>query len=205
MRFTARKARDILLFWFEKDMSYGEEAVIRERVKRFWFTENEKLDREIRKRFKQDLEAVTKDTLNETRDIFRKLAMIILVDQFSRNMFREDPGAFAQDHLALKVTKEMIGRNEDMKLKPVERVFVYLPLEHSENREDQTLSVRKFKELYRQVPEKLKKVYQVFLDYAIKHEVIIDTFGTFPHRNEILGRTSTTQELEFLKQPDSHF
>jgi len=82
---------------------------------------------------------------------------------------------------------------------------VYLPLEHSEDREDQKLSVKKFKELHRQVPQELKKVYQIFLDYAIKHKVILDRFARFPHRNEILGRESTTEELEFLEQADSHF
>lgn len=143
--------------------------------------------------------------MDEIRDTSEKLAMIILVDQFSRNMFRESPKAFPRDHLGLRLAKQMVSRNEDLKLKAVERGFVYLPLEHSEDREDQKLSVKKFKELHGQVPQKVKKIYQVFLDYAIKHKVIIDRFARFPHRNEILGRKSTTEELEFLKQPGSHF
>ena len=205
MKFTSRKAKEILSFWFGEDISYDEEIVLKERVEHFWFTENETLDRQIRKRFKQDLEAVTDNIVNEIRDTSEKLAMMILLDQFSRNMFRESAQAFARDHLALRLAKEMVNRNEDTKLKPVERVFVYLPLEHSEDQEDQKLSVKKFKELHRQVAQEMRKVYQVFLDYAIKHKVIIDRFGRFPHRNEILGRKSTTEELEFLKQRDSHF
>ncbi len=205
IKFTSRKAKEILSFWFGEDISYDEEIVLKERVEHFWFTENEKLDGQIRKRFKEDLEAVTNNIVNEIRDTSEKLAMIILVDQLSRNMFRESARAFARDHMALRLAKEMVNRNEDTKPKPVERVFVYLPLEHSEDQEDQKLSVKKFKELHRQVAQEMRKVYQVFLDYAIKHKVIIDRFGRFPHRNEILGRKSTTEELEFLKQRDSHF
>ena len=131
--------------------------------------------------------------------------MIILVDQFSRNMFREDSRAFTRDRLGLKLAKQMVGKNEDMELKPFERFFVYLPLEHSENEEDQELSVAKFKKLCDDVPKKVRGIYQIFLDYAVKHKVIIDRFARFPHRNEILGRKSTKEELQFLKEPDSRF
>ncbi len=205
MNFSSGKVKEILSFWFGEDISYDEKVVLKKRVEHFWFTENKKLDRQIRNRFKQDLEAVKETALDELGDTHAKLAMIILVDQFSRNMFRESSEAFARDHLALRLAKEMVSRNEDLKLKPVERAFVYLPLEHSEDREDQKLSVKKFKELHRQVPQELKKVYQIFLDYAIKHKVILDRFARFPHRNEVTGRKSTMEELEFLKQPDSHF
>ena len=205
MKFSSDKVKEILSFWFGEDISYDEKVVLKERVEHFWFTENKKLDRQIRKIFKQDLEAVRETALDGLRDTHTKLAMIILVDQFSRNMFRQSSEAFARDHLALRLAKEMVSGNEDSRLEPVERSFVYLPLEHSEDRKDQKLSVKKFKELHRQVPQEVKKVYQVFLDYAIKHKVIIDRFARFPHRNEILGRKSTTEELEFLEQPDSHF
>lgn len=205
MKFSSGKVKEILSFWFGGDTSYDEEVVLKERVEHFWFTENERLDRQIRNRFKEDLEAVKETALDELGDTHAKLAMIILVDQFPRNMFRESSEAFARDHLALRMAKEMVSGNEDLKLKPVERVFVYLPLEHSEDREDQKLSVKKFKELHKQVPQKVKKIYQVFLDYAIKHKVIIDRFARFPHRNELTGRKSTTEEPRFLKQPDSHF
>ncbi len=205
MKFSSDKVKEILSFWFGENISYDEEVALKERVEHFWFTENKKLDRRIRRIFKQDLEAVKETALDGLCDTHAKLAMIILVDQFSRNMFRQSSEAFARDHLALRLAKEMVSRNEDLKLKPVERSFVYLPLEHSEDQEDQGLSVKKFKELHKQVPQKVKKVYQVFLDYAIKHKVIIDRFARFPHRNETLGRKSTTEELEFLKQPGSHF
>ncbi len=205
MKFSSDKVKEILSFWFGEDISYDEEVVLRERVEHFWFTENKKLDRQIRRMFRQDLEAVKETTLDGLRDTHAKLAMIILVDQFSRNIFRESPEAFTRDLLALRLGKEMVNRNEDLKLKPVEQVFVYLPLEHSEDGEDQKLSVKKFKELHRQVPQELKKLYQVFLDYAIKHKAIIDRFARFPHRNEILGRKSTSEELQFLRQPGSHF
>ncbi len=205
MRFTTQKANEILLFWFGENISYDEEAAIGERANQVWFAQTEEVDQEIRKRFGPDLEAVTEDMLEEVEDISEELAMIILVDQFSRNMFREESRAFARDHLGLKLAKQMVDKNEDMKLKPFERVFVYLALEHSENQEDQKVSVAKFKKLCDEVPKKVRGTYQSFLDYAMKHKVIIDRFGRYPHRNEALGRKSTTEELEFLKQPGSHF
>lgn len=205
MKSTARRTKEILLFWFGESISYDEEATIEERAKQVWFAQTDEVDREIRRRFEHDSRDMTEDMLEGIQDISEKLAMIILVDQFSRNMFREDSRAFARDHLGLKLAKQMVDKNEDMKLKPFERVFVYLALEHSENQEDQELSVAKFRELCDEVPKKVRGIYQTFLDYAMKHKVIIDRFGRYPHRNEALGRKSTTEELEFLKQPGSHF
>jgi len=205
MKFSSQKAREILLFWFGKNISYSEEPAIEKRAKQVWFAQSEEVDQEIRKRFEPDLEAVTEGMLEEIKDISEKLAMIVLVDQFSRNIFREDSKAFARDHLGLKLAKKMVGKNEDMKLRPFERFFVYLPLEHSEKQEDQEASVAKFKKLRDDAPEKVRGIYKSSLDYAIKHKVIIDRFGRFPHRNEALGRESTKEELEFLKEPDSSF
>ncbi len=205
MKFMARRAKEILLFWFGENMSYDEEAAIEERAKKVWFAQTKEVDQEIRERFEHDLEDVTEDMLKGIQDISEKLAMIILLDQFSRNMFRDDSRAFARDRLGLKLAKQMVDKNEDMKLKPSERVFVYLALEHSENQEDQKVSVVKFKKLCDEVPKKVRGIYQAFLDYAIKHKVIIDRFGRYPHRNEALGRKSTKEELEFLKEPGSHF
>ncbi len=205
MKFTSHRAKEILLFWFGENISYDEEPAIEERAKQVWFAQSDEIDQEIRRRFEHDLNAVTEDMLEGIQDISEKLAMIILVDQFSRNVFREDSRAFTRDHLGLKLAKQMVGKNEDMKLKPFERFFVYLALEHSENQEDQKVSVAKFKKLCGEVPKKSRGIYQSFLDYAIKHKVIIDRFGRYPHRNEALGRKSTPEELEFLKEPGSHF
>ena len=205
MKFTSERAREILLFWFGEDILYGKESAIGERAKQVWFAQSDEIDQEIRRRFEPDLEAVTEEMLEEIEDILEKLAMIILVDQFSRNIFREDSRAFLRDDLGLKLAKQMLGKNEDMKLKPFQRFFVYLPLEHSENQQDQEVSVAKFKTLCDEVPKEVREIYQSFLDYAIKHKVIIDRFGRYPHRNEALGRKSTKEELEFLKEPGSHF
>jgi len=120
-------------------------------------------------------------------------------------MYREDGRAFESDAIALNVAKDMIRRGEDRKLKPIERVFIYLPLEHSEEADDQALSVEKFREVVDQVSEELKDIYRMFLDYAARHKVIIERFGRFPHRNDMIGRKSTREELEFLKQPNSLF
>ncbi len=99
MKSTSHKGKEILSFWLGEDISYDEEAVLKERVEHFWFTENEKLDRQVRRRFKQDLEALTDNIVDEIRDASEKLVVIILVDRFSRNMFRESPLAFARDRL----------------------------------------------------------------------------------------------------------
>ena len=205
MKFASYKAKEILLFWFGENIPYDEQSAIEERARQVWFAQSEKIDQEIRKRFEPDLEAVTEPMVEEIEDILEKLAMIILVDQFSRNIFREDSRAFVRDHLGLKLAKQMVAQNEDMKLKPFQRFFVYLPLEHSEDQKDQEVSVAKFKKLSGEVPKKVRGIYQSFLDYAIKHKVIIDKFGRYPHRNEALGRKSTKEELEFLKEPSSHF
>lgn len=196
---------EILSFWFGDAASYDRESSILERINNVWFAGSEDVDNELSGRFKGDLESVTEETLQNLAGTEEKLAVIVLLDQCSRNIYRDTPKAFGQDHLALTLAKAMIRANEDKDLEPIQRVFVYFPLEHSEDEDDQELSVRKFEDLYEEVGADLKKVYKGFLDYAIRHKVIIDRFGRFPHRNEILGRASTSEELEFLKQPGSAF
>jgi uncharacterized protein (DUF924 family) len=198
-------ADEILSFWFGDSASFDTESSIIERINGVWFAGSDEVDDELRVRFKDDLESVTEETLRSLASMEEKLAVVVLLDQCSRNIYRDAPNAFAQDHLALNLAKAMIHANEDKDLEPIQRVFVYMPLEHSEDEEDQELSVRKFEELYEEAGDGLKKVYKGFLDYAIRHKVIIDRFGRFPHRNEILGRTSTSEEIEFLKQPGSSF
>jgi uncharacterized protein (DUF924 family) len=170
-----------------------------------WFAESVKVDREIEKRFKDLLVTLSKRDLSRTGDLAEKLALILLFDQFPRNIFRNRAESFAYDSLSLGLAKDIIEKGEDRDLKPIERFFVYLPLEHSENKENQELSVKKFQKFCRDVDEDVREIYQVFLDYAVKHKVIIDRFGRFPHRNEILGRKTTDEEEKFLKEPDSSF
>lgn len=196
---------EVLSYWFGEDISYDQAPSIVDRIQNVWFAGRDDVDNEIRKRFADDIAGVTEETLSQLSSSRDKLAVIILLDQFPRNIFRESSEAFAKDHMALKLAKELIRSNEDVELEPIQRVFVYLALEHAENVEDQSLSVKKYEELLEEVDEGLKSIYESFLEYAIRHKVIIDRFGRFPHRNEILGRESTKEEIEFLKQPGSSF
>ena len=127
------------------------------------------------------------------------LALIIVLDQFSRNMFRGQPESFAGDLAALRLAKHVIARGWDTGLMPVMRQFVYLPFEHSENLADQDESVRLFG-ILDALPETAG-----LSEWAEKHRVIVQRFGRFPHRNEILGRASTPEEIGFLATPGSSF
>jgi uncharacterized protein (DUF924 family) len=127
------------------------------------------------------------------------LALIVVLDQFSRNLHRNDPRAFAQDAHARECAREALARADDARSLPVERMFLYLPFEHSEEAADQELAVKLI------TPLDAFEATRGLSEWAIKHKVIIDRFGRFPHRNAVLGRASTPEEVEFLKQPGSGF
>jgi uncharacterized protein (DUF924 family) len=121
------------------------------------------------------------------------LALIVVLDQFSRNLHRDDARAFAQDAYARECAREVLARGDERESLPVERMFLYLPFEHSEDRADQALAV----ELMQGIDafEETRGISE----WALRHKVIIDRFGRFPHRNAALGRASTPEEVEFLK------
>lgn len=193
----------ILEFWFGTNK--GDAAVASERAKLWWIKRDE-TDSAIRERF----EAVVRKAVQRELDAWGespqgRLALIILTDQFTRNMFRNTPGAFAWDELARTWCKEGLRNNMHNALRPIERVFFYLPLEHSESLDDQEQSVTLFRELVDSVGEPGRDVFAGFLDYARRHREVIARFGRFPHRNHILGRESTVEEIAFLKEPGSSF
>ena len=128
------------------------------------------------------------------------LAHILLLDQFTRNIHRDSPRAFAGDALALAAARAMVARSDDQALPPLRRVFVYLPFEHAEDRAAQQESLRLFAAL-----SQADASFAEFDDYARRHAAVIERFGRFPHRNAVLGRTSTPEELAFLEQPGSRF
>jgi uncharacterized protein (DUF924 family) len=133
------------------------------------------------------------------------LALIVLVDQMSRNIFRDQLEAFTYDYLAQEWCLEGLDLGADEELQPLERVFFYLPLEHSESRVDQARSVALFSELAKQAPATQLGSFDYYLDFAKQHQAIVERFGRFPHRNEVLGRAFTSEEIEFLKGPGSSF
>lgn len=134
-----------------------------------------------------------------------RLAAIITLDQFSRNIYRDTPTAFAADQLALNWCLSGIEAGLDKQLRPVERVFFYMPMEHAEDLGVQHRCVWHFQQLMEVVPEGHQETFSGFLDFAESHAAVIEKFGRFPHRNAILGRESTPEELDYLAQPGSGF
>jgi uncharacterized protein (DUF924 family) len=190
-------------FWF--GASTDDAIVAQERAK-LWWIKREETDNAIRQRF----EAYVLKAASHELDAWAatptgRLALIILTDQFPRNIYRNTPQFFAFDALALAWCKEGVEGNVQVALRPIERVFFYLPLEHSESLDDQERSVALFRELVDSLVPSQRAAFEGFLDYAIRHRDVITRFGRFPHRNRILGRASSPEELAFLKEPGSSF
>ncbi|MBW4517744.1 MAG: DUF924 domain-containing protein [Timaviella obliquedivisa GSE-PSE-MK23-08B] len=189
---------EVLQFWFSDPQS--EEAQYSRRRK-VWFSKNPEIDQTIHRRFLMTYEQAASGELDGWQATPAGcLALILLLDQFPRNLFRGQPQAFATDPQARILALRAIAQGFDQSLAPIQRIFIYLPLEHGETLSDQHQSVTLFQQLTDQNPE-LADV----LDYAVRHQIVIERFGRFPHRNAILGRTSTAAELEFLNQPGSSF
>lgn len=186
---------EVLNFWFDYK---NETATIYNR--NLWWLKDEKTDNTIREKFGLLREKAIRGELDNWLESPQgALAYIILIDQFSRNLFRNSPLMFKYDGLALKVAKESIKKGVDTKLTLTERVFMYLPLEHSESMSDQNESVALFEKLLQETPVAYKELAESFLNYAKDHQQIIEKFKRFPHRNKILSRESTVAEHEFLK------
>jgi len=171
----------------------------------FWFTEltpkqhfakDAAVDEAIRTRFGATLEAATRCELFGWRATPEgRLAEVVVLDQFSRNVYRDTPRAFAQDALALALAQELVACRGDRSLPEAQRVFAYMPYMHSESALVHTQAVALFTQLG----------IQDNLNFELRHKAIIDRFGRFPHRNAILGRASTAEELAFLQEPGSSF
>lgn len=184
-----KKAAAVLEFWFGAPGSseFGKSRDV-------WFKKDDAFDAEIVTRF---------DEIQVSADSGRydgwqatpkgSLALIILLDQFPRNMYRDKPASFASDAHARRIARNALKHGFDREALPVQRMFFYLPFEHSEDMADQRLSLELFGQL------------GANQNYARRHHDIVARFGRFPHRNAILGRVSTPEEIEFLKQPGSGF
>ena len=188
------RAQEVLDFWFgrEDEPGYGE-------FRRAWFQKDPEFDRRIRNRFESLYEEAAAGELDDWKEEARScLALVILLDQFPRNMYRGDPRTYATDRLALAIAEYAVDRALDRELPPFQRAFLYMPFMHSENLEHQRRSVELFRGLEGSAgPDSA--------GYAVRHMEIIERFGRFPHRNEILGRRTTPEEAEFLTQPGSSF
>ena len=175
---------DILNFWFN-ELSPAQ-----------WWAKDENLDEEIKHRFSAIHAQAARCELFDWRMAAKgRLAEIIILDQFSRNIFRDTPQAFANDPLALALAQEALAVDADKALSPTERSFLYLPFMHSESAEIHKVAV-----ILYGLPG-----LEDNLDFELQHQSIITRFGRYPHRNKILGRESTPEEIEFLKEPGSGF
>jgi uncharacterized protein (DUF924 family) len=162
----------------------------------YWFKKDAAFDQTIRERFITTYYAATREELVNWRETPEgRLAEIILLDQFSRNMFRDSAQAFEFDWLAVKLTREAIDTGDDMKLSIQQRKFVYMPLMHSELLDVHELAVKMFSQ----------KGLEDNYEFELKHKAIIERFGRYPHRNNMLSRQSTKLEEAFLLQPGSSF
>lgn len=189
------EADEVLNFWFgrEGEPGYGE-------FRRAWFRKDETFDDEVRERFGDLYERAASGALDGWRDDARScLALVIVLDQFPRNMFRGDPRTHATDGKALEISRYGVDNALDRELPPFQRHFLYMPFMHSEDLEDQRRSVELF-ELLAAVPDGPDMT-----SYAVGHMEIVERFGRFPHRNGLLGRETTPEEAEFLAQPGSSF
>jgi uncharacterized protein (DUF924 family) len=175
---------DVIRFWFE-------EAGVRN-----WFAKSAAFDMQIRQRFSSVHAAAVRGELDPWRNVQEgRLAEIILLDQFSRNMYRESARAFAQDSLALALAQEAVRAGADQALAPAQKAFMYMPYMHSESAVIHADAMRLF----------AQPGLESNLAYEVRHKAVIDRFGRYPHRNRILDRQSTPEEEAFLAQSGSSF
>ena len=188
------EARAVLDFWF------GTQRTHLGSPRMEWFRKEPKFDEEIRVRFGNLHASASRGGVDAwSASAEPLLALVVILDQFSRNLYRNDARAFAQDEKARGLAQLAVARRDDLALLPVQRQFLYLPFEHSEDLADQERCVELMRSLEAFEPTR------GLTEWAVKHRDIVARFGRFPHRNAALGRASTPEEVEFLKQPGSGF
>ena len=193
---VAGEADAVLEFWFGAPGSAEHGS-----ARKAWFSKDAAFDAAVRERFGALIERALRGELDAWADAPRSaLAQILLLDQFTRNAFRGTARSFAGDARALAAASRMVGSRQDEALPPFMRGFVYLPFEHAEGLAMQDEAIRLFNRLVDEAPE-----HADMLDYAHRHRDVIERFGRFPHRNDILGRQSTAEDIVFLRQPGSGF
>lgn len=187
-------ARDVLDFWFDAAR------------RAYWFEKSDAFDAQIRGRFGTlHQRAVDGELDSWTLEPESWLALLIVLDQFSRNLYRDDAYAYVADAKVRSIVLPGLVRGDDQRLSALQRVFVYLPLEHAEDLTLQHRAVELFEQLCESVSADEQPMYLNFLDYARRHRDVIARFGRFPHRNQVMGRVSTDAELAYLSQPSAGF
>ncbi|MEO7151620.1 MAG: DUF924 family protein [Burkholderiaceae bacterium] len=190
------RAREVLDFWFGAPGSaeYGS-------ARTQWFAKDTAFDADVRSRFGDLIERALDGRLDAwERTPPSALARILLLDQYTRNAYRDTPRAFSGDARALAAARQLVASGDDATLPPFQRAFVYLPYEHSETLAVQDEAVRLFERLGAEAPDQAG-----LMEWAVRHRAVVARFGRFPHRNVILGRVSTADESAFLDGPGSRF
>jgi uncharacterized protein (DUF924 family) len=193
----------LLEWWFGTLQSPNEIAADKGKL---WFGKRASQDLEARTRFGDQVEQALAGGLTEWAQCPEGwLALVLLLDQLPRMIYRDTPKAFSGDLRAQKLVAQGVAADFDRQLKPIQRVFIYLVFEHCENLAAQNEAVSRFMALLAEQPEAERVVFADNLDYAERHRKVIAQFGRFPHRNAVLGRESTDEELVFLSKPGSRF
>ncbi len=196
------RIEDILAFWFkEQELS----APQIDRRMDIWFGEDEVFDLECKKEFTDEVELASEGKLDHWAHQPRgRLALILLLDQFRRNIYRNTAEAFAKDKAALKLCVEGARDKKDQGLSPIQKAFFYMPLQHSESLKVQEKGVQIFRRLAEAVSPTYRETFETMVTFAELHHDIIEQFGRFPHRNKLLGRDNTPEEEEYLSghRPD---
>ena len=201
--FSLLRSEKVLSFWFEglKDENSFSQDLLKK-----WFYSDPELNKFIETEFLQDLNSASAGKYDDWQKNPRStLALIILLDQFSRNLYQDSNKAYANDSKCLEIALIGIEKKFDLAVWPVQRLFYYLPLEHSEDILMQNLCIQKFTELNQNLDQNLKEFGEAVLHYAKLHHQVIDQFGRYPHRNKILNRVSTKAEEEYLANNPTGF
>ena len=192
---TSDVINSVLSFWFQEGIVPG----LCE-FRPVWFESTPEFDSQIDERFRSTYELAAADDLDDLANCAPgSLALVIALDQFPRNLFRSGPRAFATDEKAKSIAHAAIDKGYDEAMTPLQRIFLYLPFQHSEILQDQALSIQLFDSLGD------AKVFQFIQDAARRHMEIIESFGRFPHRNAALNRISTKEEEQFLASQEGGF
>lgn len=193
----------LLDWWFGPGMTAAEVTASRTAL---WFGKQDRQDEQAREQFGALVERALAGQLQDWQgEPEGWLATLLLLDQLPRMIFRDTPNAFAGDSLARTLALHGLSEGWDQQLRPIQRLFAYLVLEHAEDLTLQNQAVQRFQVLLEQVATSEHELFAGYLDYAERHQRVIARFGRFPHRNQILGRTSSAEESAFLLEPGSRF
>jgi uncharacterized protein (DUF924 family) len=193
----------VLAFWFVQEELSAPQI---DRRMDIWFGQDEVFDHECKKEFARDVEQASEGGLGHWAHEPRgRLALILLLDQFRRNIHRDTTEAFAKDGVALKLCVEGAMEKKDRGLTPIQRAFYYMPLQHAESKKVQAKSVELFSKLAEKVPRPYRETFETITQFAELHRDIVEQFGRFPHRNKILNRKNTPEEDEYLSGDSPDF